>query len=361
MDILIVLLLLVTLFGAKWKSSGHSDYLGKAQTTAIKGIFAVIILYSHLRGYLPPRLSDSYDYWYYFTLDGLGQFMVVMFLLYSGYGIMEALKIKRAEYTKTFLTHRVGKIWIMFIIAVALFVILNLILGIEHDPVKYITCWIGWDDIGNSNWFVFDIIILYLLTYIALLISNTRNWNLKVVTIIVYVLTFCVAIALNISSKGSCWYDTIMAYPTGMLYSIYKKPIETFIKRIKWITALLSSIFILFCCKYFFLAHKLVSGAIAESIYNAAYFTVTVFTSSVFAVIVLLLTMRLKLDNKILQWLGVNAFAIYLLQRISMIIATHFGLNENLLIYLCVVIPGTLLIAAVYTAVTNRINRKLFR
>lgn len=90
-------------------------------------------------------------------------------------------------------------------------------------------------------------------------------------------------------------------------------------------------------------------------------FAVAVFVSSIFAMLVLLLTMKIKLDNPALRWLGVNAFAIYILQRLAMILGQHFGWNKNAVLFACFVIPATLLISAIYTAGTNRLNRKLFR
>lgn len=83
-------------------------------------------------------------------------------------------------------------------------------------------------------------------------------------------------------------------------------------------------------------------------------------TSSVFALLVVLLTMKIKVDNKVLRWLGINAFSIYILQRLAMIVGTHLGLNQKGLIYAAFVIPVTLLLASIFTAVTGRINRKLF-
>lgn len=68
-----------------------------------------------------------------------------------------------------------------------------------------------------------------------------------------------------------------------------------------------------------------------------------------------MLTMKLRIHNRALNWLGVNAFAIYILQRLAMILCARVGLNADALTFFAAVIPATLLIAAVYTAATNRI------
>ncbi len=355
MDIFLIALIVLCLWGVKFSATGHTDYISRSQTDSIKGIFAIIILYSHMRGYF---VSDvPYSSGYNVMLNYLGQLMVVMFLLYSGYGIMEALKRNRKKYMDTFLTHRVGKVWLMFALAVGLFMLLNAILSIKHEPIKYLTSLIAWDSIGNSNWFVFDILVLYLLTYFALLISS--KWGgVKYLVLAVYALTAALVIILWQSGKGMWWYDTILAYPTGMFYSIYKAKIEQMVRGWRWwlITFIIAALFI-FCRFKLYILVDLLDNTFGYML----NFAVAVFVSSIFAMLVLLLTMKIKLDNPALRWLGVNAFAIYILQRLAMILGQHFGWNKNAVLFACFVIPATLLISAIYTAGTNRLNRKLFR
>lgn len=354
MDIFLLALIVLCLWGAKFSSTGHVDYISRSQTDSIKGIFAIIILYSHMRGYF---VSDGpYSQGYNFLLNFLGQLMVVMFLLYSGYGVMEALKRNRQRYIATFLTHRLGKVWLMFAMAVTLFVILNLLLGIRHEPIKYVTSLIGWDDIGNSNWFVFDILVLYLLTYIALI--TTQRQGLMYLVPAIYLLTFAMLCMLKLSGKGAWWYDTILAYPTGMLYSLYKTKIEHIVRNRRWWVATLSIAVLFILCRY--KSYALIAHFESKLAYQL-YFVVFVLTSSVFSILIVLLTMKIKLDNKALRWLGENAFAIYILQRITMILGRHWGWNKNALLFACFVVPATLLIAAIFTAGTKKINSLLFR
>lgn len=354
MDIFLLALIVLCLWGAKFSSTGHADYISRSQTDSIKGIFAIIILYSHMRGYFVS--VGPYSQGYNFLLNFLGQLMVVMFLLYSGYGVMEALKRNRQRYIATFLTHRLGKVWLMFAMAVTLFMILNLLLGIRHEPIKYVTSLIGWDDIGNSNWFVFDILVLYLLTYIALM--TTQRWGLMYLVPTIYLLTFAMLVMLKLSGKGAWWYDTILAYPTGMLYSLYKRKIEHIVRSWRWWVATLSIAVLFILCRY--KSYALIAHFESKLAYQL-YFVVFVLTSSVFSILIVLLTMKIKLDNQALRWLGENAFAIYILQRITMILGRHWEWNKNALLFACFVVPATLLIAAIFTVGTKKINSLLFR
>lgn len=279
--------------------------------------------------------------------------MVVMFLVYSGYGIMEALKRDYEGYIRKFFTHRFVKVWLMFAIAVFCFLILSIVLDHSYPVENYIWCWIGWLDLGNSNWFVFDILVLYLITFAVLWISVKVRLSLTKSVLIIYILTFVMCFVMRKAGKALLWYDTILAYPLGMLFSLYKDKIDFLLRSWRWIVALFV-LFVLFeIQRYGYMNRVLYFSGSLQVLSRVLY-------SSVFALIVILLTMKIKIDNKCLRWLGKQAFSIYILQRIAMIVGSHIGLNENGLVFAAFVVPVTLLIAAGYTAITNRMNKRLF-
>ena len=358
MDILVLILAVASFWGMKVSVSGHSDYINKNQTDSIKGIFAIIILFSHMRDYLPPS-SGSYDAAYYGMLNYLGQLMVVMFLFYSGYGIMEALRRDFRRYSDNFLTHRLLKVWLMFAIAVTIYMLLNLLLQRDYELKTVLMSYIGWESIGNSNWFVFDILVLYLFTYMSLKISAYANLNLKSVALIVALLSLALCLMFIRMGKGAWWYDTVLAYPIGMYYSIYKDKIERIVSGHRWYLAVITVVLVF---TLFYLRDVLVFAAIGyDGIAGYVSLCAFLLTSGIFAFLLVLLSMKIKVDNQALRWLGANAFAIYILQRLSMILGTHLGWNNNAILFASFVIPATLLVSAIYTAATGRLNKKLFR
>lgn len=58
MGILVIILFLLCLYRLKL-SNFHEDYISKSSSDSIKGFFTIIILYSHLRSYLPPPLDPE--------------------------------------------------------------------------------------------------------------------------------------------------------------------------------------------------------------------------------------------------------------------------------------------------------------
>ena len=142
-----------------------------------------------------------------------------------------------------------------------------------------------------------------------------------------------------------------------MFFSLYRKEIERLSSGWKWL------LWFGGCVAVFIAITEIISTGIltrsgALKLMNHLLF---ISASSFFALALVFATMKLKLDNRALRWLGVNAFAIYILQRLAMIVCTYFGLNHNSLLFSAIVIPSTLLIASIFTATTNRMNQRLFK
>ena len=142
------------------------------------------------------------------------------------------------------------------------------------------------------------------------------------------------------------WYDTILSFPVGMLWSAYRTQLEHKLKK---------------QCTY--ILSLAIITAILLTTYHLGHNYKEIFLyicSPVFAIFVILVTMRLRLGNKVLNWLGINAFAIYILQRIPMIIASEYGLHLNPVLFFAIVLTSTLIIASLFTSAMARLDKKLF-
>ena len=66
-----------------------------------------------------------------------------------------------------------------------------------------------------------------------------------------------------------------------------------------------------------------------------------------FVLVIVLLSMRVKLDSSILLWCGQNLLGLYILQRIPMILCKEWELTSNpyLSLFVCVVVTITLAVA----------------
>lgn len=84
------------------------------------------------------------------------------------------------------------------------------------------------------------------------------------------------------------------------------------------------------------------------------------FCACIFALLVVALTTRIKMDNRVLQWLGTQSFAIYIMQRLPMNLFQYLGWNENPYIFAAISIPSALLIAWLFNLVLNKLDYLIF-
>ncbi len=342
-----ILLLCVCLYKIK-ASHFNSEYLSVSQTGAIKGIFAVIILFSHLRGYV--ALSDSFmDGSYNEILNNIGQLMVAVFFFYSGYGVLESYKRKEG-YAKGFFKNRILKTLVHMDIAVLCFLVLSLVLRVKYPVQNYFLCWIGWEALGNSNWFLFVTLAMYVFTLAVFavegLFKRKNYWR-------VFLLTGICCCALWIflyKTRTTYWHDTLMCYPFGMLYSLAKDKIDTVLRKSSaagWI-AIAGSVAV-FAATFAF--HRLVWSH--SIVYNACACLLCFFIT--------MLTTKIKIENKILTWLGNMSFLIYIFQRIPMIIFKHIGLAFNTYLFAVLSIIATGALCVLFDWVYKKIDLLLFK
>ncbi len=327
----------VCIYGVKFKFSGNADYMSVENTQAIKGIFILMVFFSHIKGYVTfgTGLPDEIFLRFF---EIIGQAMVALFLFYSGYDVMESIKKKGEPYIKKFPKNRVLATLFNFDLAVLLFLILTLILGEKVTVKRVLLSLIGWDALGNSNWYIFVILLLYLLTYVVftLLKGKPHIWSVAVLSVITCVLIF---VTWRYQIRPSWWYDTMLCYVLGMGYSIIRPKIEAFFS--KSIVLWAASIVVLLAA-YYLLKGRHIAAEILANLF--------------FTVAVVLFTMHITLKNKMLVWCGKNLFELYILQRIPMIIFSTLGVNNiSVIIYFVLCAAITALIAIVFKKYSNKL------
>ena len=334
MVIFLILLLIVSIYKIKL-STFNEDYMSRESTASVKGIFIMLVFLSHIRAYMTLPDGNVFSE----IMNSIGQLMVAMFLFYSGYGVLESYKSK-PNYADGFLKNRFFKTLLHFDIAVLLFLIISIIFGDSYPERNYLLCWIGWESIGNSNWFVFVILALYLLTWLCFKVSDKE-----------YILRFCVLqtvvtvgliALLKLAGKDQWWYDTALCYSAGIWFSCFKDRLDTALQK-----------------KQVYYPALAVLTAVFFVLYNMEGAARYCLCTTVFSLIVVMLTVKLSIGNKALAWLGNHLFEIYILQRIPMIILSRAGL-ENPVGLTFAALALTIGLAAVFNTALKSLDRKLF-
>lgn len=325
-----ILLLALSLWGFSFCRKGFNEgYVGKEQCNAVKGIFIIIVFIRHIMPYMQ-KVGYDFSYWgdsLCQRIDkSMGQLLVVMFLFYSGYGVMESIKNKGEAYINAMPRKRILKTLGNFDIAIILFIIAGLLVGREFKLWNTLFAFTGWTAVENSNWYIFDILLCYIAVWTSF---KYCRWWMSIVLIFI-------AITILRLTKDSWWYNTLLSFPAGLVYSKFRHQIQQYVQ-----SQYLLSLFL--CSVSFLILYKLPIAAfgLKDNVMSIA-----------FSALFVTLSMKVKIGNKALYWLGRNLFPLYIYQRIPMyVFATIYGgvlACDYPLLYviLCAII--TLLFAKIY-------------
>lgn len=321
--------------------SFNDRYLSRETTTAIKGIFVFFVFLSHFSQYFPYGADPGSAY--YLIKHNSGQLIVTMFLFYSGYGIFESVKRKGTDYIKTFPKNRILKTMFHFDCAILLYYIINLILGLKFSLTDYLLSLFGWTSIGNSNWFIFAILVQYVIVYISFIVFRKNN-----LPAIVAITILTVAYMFVMSKfKDAYWYNTALCLPLGLWYSYLKD----FIEKISMKHNILYFLFLFLSVAAYYVSFTHSKNILFYEIWMLS-----------FIAIVILITMKVNICNKALIWLGNHVFSIYILQRMPMLIFKKTNVkfnNINLYFILCFGI--TIILAQLFDMTMGTADKKLFK
>lgn len=349
----IILLIILILFinslrlpedGSFWRDT----YIDRDSTFAVKGVFVVLIILSHYSQYIT---EGAYDAAYRICQDHLNQMVVAMFLFYSGFGIMESIKKKGNDYVSTMPRKRLLTVLVDFDLAIVLYWLMGtLIMGEHYSASRVLFSLIGWKSIGNSNWYIFAILYLYLATFVAFsLCKSIRRETLRNVLSLVLLTLLSMAfvyVEMKIGQPKYC-YNTAILYVFGAWYSLVRKYVDKVVMKSDihyYLIVLL--ILMCYCYSYF-----------RRWDYGIEGYTVWAVS---FTMLVVLFTMKVKIVSRLFDWFGKHVFEVYVLQRLPMNLLKHFnyiGRHKYSCFVLCLIC--TVLLAEIFSRVTAVINSKL--
>ena len=335
----------------------NTGYMSKDNTNIIKGVFVVFVFFSHCSQYLV--LNGKLDTSYLAVRDYMGQMIVAMFLFYSGYGIMESIRKKSFGYVKKIPLRRVLKTLINFDIIVILYLVIDIIIKAHYKLSDILLSFVAWTSIGNSNWYILAILILYVLAFFAFLpimFSNKKYMHI-ICAIILTILTVIAAFVLFKIGRESYYYNTLLIFPLGVWFSILKPYIDKFVMRNHLIY------FIVLAVGLFAFIFSHIHMNDQPYLVNATNYTLSIpytIWSFAFTLFIVLLTMKIRIKSFIFTWLGEHIFTVYMLQRVPMLILKQLGIDEYkylfVIISLVVSIPLAIAFDMLFKKMWSKIN-----
>lgn len=297
---------ILCLWGLGFRKEADGDYLSHRQGDAVKGIFILMVFFNHANYYIR-EAGHAYTHWWdllFLDVSGkFGQLIVVMFLFFSGYGVMSAIKNRGWDYVRAMPRRRILPVLLNFDVAVLCFAILQLALGQVFPLRQYLLSLVGWEQIGNSNWYIFVILLCYVATWLS---ASLFGYGRKTLALTIGLLGILYAVL--VTCKEPYWYNTVVAYPLGMAACLTKERLDGIGLKTYWAALAVSVL----CLALTYIRHQDPLGLVHS------------FRTVAFTAVMVLLLMKLKVGNPVLDWLGKHLFFLYIYQRIPMILVAHF-------------------------------------
>lgn len=342
--LILLALIIVSGLNAKGKNEFYTDYCSPKNTSTVNAVFSVLIFLSHSAAYLDFS-SSAMNSSYFLIRNFLSQTVVVTYLFYSGYGIMESIKKKGHSYVKRMPIDRFFKLWYHFAIIIMMFIAVALISNKNFTLSDYLLAFTGFKSIGNSNWYMFVTFSLYIILFIAFMIFKKSN-ILGVCSMFILTAAF-VLVEMKALNLSVIFYDTIFCFPLGMAFSLIKPFVDKIVMKndIIWLVVT-SAVFTI--CMY---------GAQnrAEHIFYRILFMCTA------PIFITLLTMKLQCKSTILDWFGSHIFSFFMLQRIPMLLLQYLNFDNEPYLFIGLSFFATVFLATVFDEFTDWLDKIIFK
>lgn len=350
MIIFIGILLMVVLSRSEFMAPNtfNNDYMSIRHTNIVKGIFVILVFCGHVVTYI--QVNGALDKPYFTMKSHIVQMVVSMFLFYSGYGMLKSIQKKRFSYIRTLPIKRLLIVVINFDIAVLLFCIMNQYLG-NHFPIKTILLSLtGWVGVGNSNWYMFVIFMLYILLFVSFYFL--RWWDKKEAVVIGQLIFTMLSIAFvywEIRMGQPTWfYDTVILFAVGGWYALLQEYIERVLMRNDSLYLVAGAVLAVL----YWISFQKRGGGIEYFSIWAIFFTMAV----------VMFTMKLHIRSHALEWIGQHVFSLYILQRLPMNFMTKMGyLQESPYAFVVLCFLITIGLSVVFDFVVGKIDGRILQ
>ena len=182
--------------------------INKEQTTAIKGLLAILVVLCHLRSYI--TIVDS-NFWLHKIFVAFGYLSVGCFFFLSGYGLNIQYK-KKKDYMQNFVKNRIFPFYIKYLIILFAYIALFAVSGNGINiPLLCKSFFIGGTLVING-WYLQASLLLYVLFFFSFRFTKKHRHICMLLGIIGYMI---LCIAFNF---GSHWYQSVCCFLIGIFY-----------------------------------------------------------------------------------------------------------------------------------------------
>lgn len=308
---------------------GQAVVLSKDDTTSIKGICAICVIFHHLGiifGYTG-ILGNVNKY--------LGGLSVGIFFFLSAYGLVLQYKRVGRAYLKKILFVKIPKLYLYLISTNLLYFFVfdyKQTVQASGGGISALLKILGLDWLNRPNpfaWFMYTILVMYFIFVIVYFLDGFfKHEHTADIVMMIMPLLFAITIFLiGLLAKADWLFvyaKCIISFPLGIMYAVFKPMIDKFLtKYCRYICVVCLFIFII-CLKYF-----------AEEL-----------LAPITCILMILMCSKVSISNPIMNFLGKISLGLYLLHNLFIRLFESFSSNNYayaLAVLACSIVSATLL------------------
>lgn len=298
--------------------------------SSLRGICAIEIMIGHIG----VQTGNAF----LFLNRKAGILFVGIFFMLSGYGLAYNVNRKN-HYLDNFLKKRLSKLLVPVAIVCASVVLVNRVFFRTRVTTTELLSFFN-----SSSWFVWEIIVLYLVFYIA---YSRVGGNGKKAVLIFSAIFSVFAYAVKMSNP---WYGSTLCFPLGIYfydYAVQAKNKQNNLRG-KYIAEIGLALLAVVCGigLYFMLGEDNFAGTLIGR--NVA--------SAAFCIVIILLLEKIAIGNSAAAWLGIFSYEIYLVHPFVIVLVDCMKIN-SIYVYSVAVIAITILVSIVIHKISYTILR----
>ena len=335
------------------KCEFNENYMGIRQTKAVLAVFAVIIILHHISLKTFAQLDSANIANFVFNpFRGVGYLLVAYFFFCSGFGLYKSFS-KKEDYLKGFLKKHLTPICVSFLVSDALFQFVR----IKREAIAF--------PANTYSWFIFAIIAMYISFFVCFKFLK----KIAVPALLACAILWCAICKVLIFD--SYWYNAVFAFPFGVIFA---KHFDTITEQIKkrytayLIAALAASILLHLLAVNDVRLFGLLGSVMSFSAVKEAQAVLQIISALAFSALIMLLSMKLEIQSKALDFLGGMTLEIYLIHVFFVEIFSKKFINsyqplyyvENPFLYTLIVIGLTIPAAWAVNLFRTKLFPKIF-
>ena len=300
----------------------------------LRGFFAIVVVFHHLAQ--RTQMGELFRYF-----NRVGFLAVAVFFFLSGYGLQKSYMIKADTYRKSFPAKRLPSILIPYLIMTAIYWCVHAATGSVYSFKAVLLSQVNGTPLADFSWYIENIFLFYIAFWILMCVCRKHYRLMPVGALIWYLLYVFMCVKLN---YGIWWFISTQLLIVGMIWAIEEEHIlKALEKNVVLISLILLTVLVwivfLLLFKYEYKLAALISVSNGDTIMK-------MIMATVFPIGFILLSVKFRIGNPVLRFLGNISLEIYLAQGIpTLLLRSRWIYLSNDLLYAVSVLIITVVLA----------------